>query len=160
MPLGLISDTHGLLRPQALEALQGSSLIIHAGDVGPPEILDQLRTIAPVIAVQGNVDKGTWASRLPHAATVEWRSRSIYILHDVKELDLDPVSASFHVVISGHSHNPGHTRRDSVLYVNPGSAGPRRFLLPITIARLELRESGIHVEYIDVSGDDLPDGRS
>ena len=124
--IGLISDTHGLLRPEALQALAGSGLIIHAGDVGKPEILDQLRAIAPVVAVRGNIDKGDWASHLPLTAVVETEAVLIYVLHDVHELDLDPAAAGFGIVISGHSHKASREERSGVLYVNPGSAGPRR----------------------------------
>jgi putative phosphoesterase len=148
--IGLISDTHGLLRPEALAALKGSELIIHAGDVGSAEILPQLRAIAPVIAVKGNIDTGAWASELPMTAVVEAGSARIYVLHDVHQLDLDPVAAGFQVVVSGHSHKPGHTERHGVLYVNPGSAGPRRFRLPITVARLNLVESSWVVELVHI----------
>lgn len=132
--------------------MKGSDLIIHAGDVGKPEIMARLCAIAPVIAVRGNIDKGDWAAMLPMTATAEFEGRSIYVLHDLAQLDLDPVSAQFTAVISGHSHKPGDYVRNGVLYVNPGSAGPRRFRLPITVARLKLRESQWIVEYIDVSG--------
>jgi putative phosphoesterase len=150
MRVGLISDTHGLLRPEALAALGGSDLIIHAGDVGKPEIIEQLGVIAPVVAVRGNIDKGAWASRLPLTAVAEAGSILIYVLHDIAQLDLDPVAAQFKVVVSGHSHKPGHTERNGVMYLNPGSAGPRRFKLPITIARLDLRTLPWRVEYIDL----------
>jgi putative phosphoesterase len=149
--VGLISDTHGLLRPESLVALRGSDLIIHAGDVGKPEIIEQLRVLAPVVAVRGNIDKGPWASQLPLTAVAEAGSALIYVLHDLAQLDLDPVAAQFKVVVSGHSHKPGHTERDGVMYVNPGSAGPRRFNLPITVARLDLRTLLWRVEFIDVS---------
>ncbi len=148
--VGLISDTHGLLRPQALAALQGSDLIIHAGDVGTPEILDDLRAIAPVVAVRGNVDTGAWASLLPVTAVAEAGTSRIYVLHDIGQLDLDPAAAGFHAVVSGHSHKPVHTERNGVLYLNPGSAGPRRFRLPITVARLDLRKSPWSVQFIDL----------
>jgi putative phosphoesterase len=148
--VGLISDTHGLLRPDALIALQGSDLIIHAGDVGKPEIIEQLGVLAPVVAVRGNIDKGTWASQLPLTAIAEAGPVLIYVLHDIAQLDLDPVAAQFSVVVSGHSHKPGHTERNGVIYVNPGSAGPRRFQLPITVARLDLRRPPWRVEFIDL----------
>jgi putative phosphoesterase len=148
--VGLISDTHGLLRPEALIALQGSDLIIHAGDVGKPEIIEQLGVLAPVVAVRGNIDKGTWASQLPLTAIAEAGPVLIYVLHDIAQLDLDPVAAQFSVVVSGHSHKPGHTERNGVIYVNPGSAGPRRFQLPITVARLDLRRPPWRVEFIDL----------
>ena len=139
--IGLISDTHGLLRKEAVEALRGSELILHAGDVGEPEILEKLREIAPVIAVRGNVDKERWANALPETAVAEAGAVLIYILHDVKALDLNPAASGFHIVVSGHSHKPGKTKRDGVLYINPGSAGPRRFQLPVTLARLALGKS-------------------
>jgi putative phosphoesterase len=149
--VGLISDTHGLLRPEALVALRGSDLIIHAGDVGKPEIIEQLRVLAPVVAVRGNIDKGPWASQLPLTAIAEAGSAQIYVLHDLEQLDLDPVAAQFKAVVSGHSHKPGHAERDGVMYVNPGSAGPRRFQLPIMVARLDLRTLPWRVEFIDLS---------
>jgi uncharacterized protein len=148
--IGLISDTHGLLRPEALRALEGCELIIHAGDVGKPEILESLQAIAPVIAVRGNVDKGEWASRLPVTAVVEARSTLIYVLHDVHQLDLNPAAAGFGIVVSGHSHKASREERAGVIYVNPGAAGPRRFRLPITVARLDLRRSPWDVEFIDL----------
>lgn len=148
--IGLISDTHGLLRQEALAALQGSDLIIHAGDIGNPEIIECLRTIAPVVAVKGNVDKGAWATRLPVTAVVEARSAVIYVLHDIQQLDLDPVVAGFNIVITGHSHKSGNIERSGVLYVNPGSAGPRRFRLPVTVARLNLLPLPWSVEFIDL----------
>jgi uncharacterized protein len=150
--VGLIADTHGLLRREALTALEGSDLIIHAGDVGKPEILDQLRVLAPVVAVRGNVDKGAWADNLPMTAVAEAGSSLIYVLHDIAQLDLDPAAAQFQVVVSGHSHKPGHTERDGVMYLNPGSAGPRRFRLPVTVARLDLRQSPWTVSFIDLTG--------
>jgi hypothetical protein len=148
--IGLISDTHGLLRPEALTALKGSDLIIHAGDVGKFGIIEQLRVVAPVIAVRGNVDEGDWASQLPMTATVQARSALIYVLHDVQQLDIDPAAAEIQIVVSGHSHKPGRTERSGVLYLNPGSAGPRRFQLPITVARLDLLRSPWSVEFIEL----------
>ena len=136
--IGVISDTHGLLRPQAVEALQGSALIIHAGDVGRPEILDELRRIAPVIAVRGNVDHGDWAARLPLSEIVEHDGIRLYMLHILEDLDLDPPTAGFHAVISGHTHRPKMETKDGVLYFNPGSAGPRRFDLPTSAGRLSM----------------------
>jgi hypothetical protein len=149
--IGLISDTHGLMRAKALTALKGSDLIIHAGDVGKPGIIEQLRAVAPVVAVRGNIDKGAWASQLPMTAVVEARSARIYVLHDIQQLDLAPATAEFNIVVSGHSHKPSRTERSGVVYVNPGSAGPRRFQLPITVARLDLRRSPWSVEFIDLS---------
>jgi hypothetical protein len=138
LEIGLISDTHGLLRPQAVDALAGVQRIIHAGDIGSPEILEQLSSIAPVDAVRGNNDKGAWAAAIPIYQALEFGGVSLYVLHDVKEMDIDPEAAGFKVVISGHSHQPRIAERDGIQYVNPGSAGPRRFSLPVTIAYLEL----------------------
>ena len=143
MKIGVISDTHGLLRPEAEQRLAGVAHIIHAGDIGRPEIITSLSRVAPVIAIKGNVDTADWAARYPDTRTVKLGGRVIYVLHDVNELKLDPVSSGIDVVISGHSHRPDIETVDGVLYVNPGSAGPRRFSLPITLAILELTESGI-----------------
>src|SRR5256885_5615375 len=129
--VGLISDTHGLLREEALRALKGAQLILHAGDVGKPEIIEQLKELAPVVAVRGNIDTAAWARALPEAAVVECAAIRIYMIHDVNALDLKPAAAGFHIVVSGHSHKPVQDERDGVLYLNPGSAGPRRFSLPI-----------------------------
>ena len=148
--IGLISDTHGLLRPEALQALRGSDLIIHAGDVGDPTILPALRQIAPVVAVRGNVDTAEWADELPESAVAEAGAVNIYVLHDVHALDLNARAAGFHVVVSGHSHKPGRSERDGVVYINPGSAGPRRFDLPITVARLDLGMTPWTVEFLDL----------
>lgn len=148
--IGLISDTHGLLREEALEALRGSELIVHAGDVGKPEILDALRKLAPVVAVRGNVDTQEWARTLPLTAVAVAGAVMIYVLHDVNDLDLNPKAAGFQIVVSGHSHKPGKTERDGVLYINPGSAGPRRFQLPVTVARLNLEEHPWNLEIINL----------
>jgi putative phosphoesterase len=148
--VGLISDTHGLMRPEALAALKGSDLIIHAGDVGRPEIIQELGAVAPVVPVRGNVDTGAWASQLPLTAVVEARSVLIYVLHDLQQLDLDPATAGFKIVVSGHSHQPGRSDRSGVAYLNPGSAGPRRFHLPVTVARLNFLESPWSVEFVDL----------
>lgn len=153
--IGLISDTHGLLRDEALRALQGSELIIHAGDVGKPEILDALNSVAPVVAVRGNIDQAAWASKLPLTAVAEAGPATIYVLHDVHELDLDPTAAGFHIVVSGHSHKPSRTERRGVLYVNPGSAGPRRFQLPVSVARLDLQVKLWKVDFIDLVSREL-----
>jgi putative phosphoesterase len=147
---GVISDTHGLLRPQALAALRGSALIIHAGDVGNPEILAALGEIAPVFAVRGNVDRGSWTKALPPRQVVEFEQNLIYVLHDLYELDLDPVAAGLHAVICGHSHRPQIERKEDVLYFNPGSAGPRRFDLPITVGRLTITGGKLEAEIIDL----------
>jgi putative phosphoesterase len=148
--IGLISDTHGLLRAEAVEALRGSELILHAGDVGKPEILEELRKVAPVVAVRGNVDTEPWAQTLPETAVAEAGSVLIYVLHDVNALDLQPAAAGFHIVVSGHSHKPGKTERDGVLYINPGSAGPRRFQLPVTVAILRVEHQRCEVEFVDL----------
>ena len=148
--IGLISDTHGLLRKEALEALRGSELILHAGDVGKPEILEELKKIAPVVAVRGNVDTEPWAKALSETAVAEVAAALIYVLHDVNALDLNPAASGFHIVVSGHSHKPGKTERDGVLYINPGSAGPRRFQLPVTVARLNLSRIPYEVEFVNL----------
>lgn len=148
--IGLISDTHGLLRPEAIVAFRGSDLIIHAGDVGDPAILQQLGAIAPVVAVRGNIDTASWARRLQATAVVAGNRATIYVLHDIHALDCDPVTAGFNVVVSGHSHKPGKELRSGVLYVNPGSAGPRRFRLPATVARLDLSSQPWSVEFVDL----------
>jgi uncharacterized protein len=137
--IGLISDTHGLLRPEAVEALHGCHLILHAGDVGSPEILANLRSIAPVVAIRGNVDTEFWASALPETEVVTAAGVVFYMLHDVEKLDLNPETAGFSIVLSGHSHKAKQEFRGQVLFINPGSAGPRRFTLPITVARLDLK---------------------
>ncbi|HSN33844.1 MAG TPA: metallophosphoesterase family protein [Ideonella sp.] len=137
MRIGVIADTHGLVRPEALAALAGSDLIVHAGDVGGPEVLAALGAIAPVRAVRGNNDKGAWAARLPERDVVEVGARRLYVLHDVKELELDPAAAGYAAVIAGHSHRPRNEVVGGVLYFNPGSAGPRRFSLPVTVGRLD-----------------------
>jgi len=139
--VGLISDTHGLLRPEAVRALQGSDLIIHAGDVGKIEILDALRDIAPVVAVRGNVDR----LDLPETAS----AGPIFVIHDLKQLAIDARAAGYRAVISGHSHKPGTSERDGLLYINPGAAGPRRFKLPVTAARLDT--ASWSVEFIDLA---------
>lgn len=139
------------MRPQALEALRGSELILHAGDVGKPEILTALREIAPVIAVRGNVDSSDWARALPETAVAEAGKVLLYILHDVHTLDLNPAAAGFQVVVSGHSHQPGKFEHDRVLYINPGSAGPRRFQLPVTVARLNLSCTPFEVEFVELA---------
>ena len=148
--VGLISDTHGLLRPEAVDALRGSDMIIHAGDVGKPEILEALARVAPVVAIRGNVDRGAWAAELPVTTIAEARGGLIYVLHDVNELDLDPRAAGFRAVVSGHSHQPSQKVDQGVIYVNPGSAGPRRFHLPVTVARIDLETSAWEVTFLDV----------
>ena len=146
--VGVISDTHGLLRPEAVAALQGSHLIVHAGDVGSPEVLDGLRHIAPTYAVRGNIDTQAWARKLPATEAVAVGSLVLWVLHDRSELDLDPAAAQFAAVIFGHSHKPSIETQDRVLYLNPGSAGPRRFRLPVTVARLRIVGTIIDPEII------------
>jgi putative phosphoesterase len=146
--VGVISDTHGLLRPQALDALRGSDLIIHAGDVGRPELLEPLRALAPLHVVRGNVDIGAWAARLPTTELVAVGARLFYVLHNIAELDLDPPTAGFAAVVFGHSHQPSIETRDGVLWLNPGSAGPRRFSLPITVARVRVAGGALHPEIV------------
>src|SRR5262249_42307221 len=135
MKIGVIADTHGLIRPEALEAVRGSDLILHAGDIGNPTVIEALQAVAKVVAVRGNVDKGDWADSFADTEVVEAESILIYMLHDLAELDLDPGAANIGVVVSGHSHRPIVERRGGVLYLNPGSSGPRRFRLPISVAR-------------------------
>lgn len=135
---GLISDTHGLLRPQAKQALTGVDLIIHAGDIGAPQVLEELRELAPVHAVRGNNDRAPWARGLPETEALELDGASLYVLHDLNELDLDPAAGGFAAVVTGHSHRPAMSTRDGVLYINPGSAGPRRFSLPVAVGFLEI----------------------
>ena len=136
--VGLISDTHGLLRPEALAFLRGSDFIVHAGDIGDAEVIQALRALAPVTVVRGNNDEGAWAEAIAETEVLQVAEVFIYVLHNLAELDLDPVAAGFQVVVSGHSHHPLVERRDGVLYVNPGSAGPRRFKLPIAVAELQI----------------------
>ncbi len=146
----VISDTHGLLRPEALDAMRGADLILHAGDVDDPAILDALRDIAPVHAVRGNVDRGPWAESLPLTEVVEVDEALLYMIHICEHLDLEPAAAGFAAVIFGHSHRPGIERRDGVLYLNPGSAGPRRFSLPVTCARLWIEDGRADAEIIEL----------
>jgi len=148
--IGVISDTHGLLRPEALAALQGSSLIIHAGDVGDPKILDRLSGIAPVTAVRGNVDRESWAKNLPETNIIEVDGVSIYVLHILESLDLQPQAAGIGAVIYGHSHVPKQELQGGVLYFNPGSAGPRRFKLPVTVGKLSIEGGMVHGEIIEL----------
>lgn len=136
--IGVISDTHGLLRPEAVACLQGSALIIHAGDIGSAEIINALEALGPVRAIRGNVDKGAWTSRYPDHADIEIAGLRIYVIHDLKALDFDPAQAGFNVVIAGHSHSPKTWREHDVLYLNPGSAGPRRFRLPVAVASIDV----------------------
>jgi putative phosphoesterase len=149
--IGLISDTHGLLRPQAVAALQGSDAILHAGDIGDPAILDRLAEIAPVTAVRGNNDMGEWSSQVPETAELLIGDIAIHILHDLALLDIDPAATGIDVVVSGHSHRPKTERENGVLYINPGSAGPRRFTLPIAVAKLHVQDGEIRSELIELT---------
>ena len=144
--LGVISDTHGLLRPEAVDALRGVSRILHAGDIGAPEILEQLQALAPVTAVRGNVDGGALARKLPLSEVIEVDGISIYMLHILDKLDLKPEAAGFSAVIYGHSHVPKIEQKNGVLYFNPGSAGPRRFKLPVTVGKLMVDGRNVHAE--------------
>lgn len=150
MIVGVISDTHGLLRPEAIEALRGADRIVHAGDVGAPEILDELAKIAPLTAVRGNVDRAEWASGIAKSELIEVEGVSIYVLHIREELDLNPRAAGVGVVVCGHSHVPGQEVRHGVLFFNPGSAGPRRFKLPVTVGRLMIKGGVVRGEIVDL----------
>jgi uncharacterized protein len=148
--IGLVSDTHGLLRVEALRALEPCELIVHAGDVGGPDIVHRLQRLAPVVAVRGNVDRGAWARGLPTTAVAKAGAVRIYVLHDLNHLELNPAAEGFPVVVSGHSHQPSHRVNSGVLYINPGSAGPKRFKLPATVARLDLNRVPWQVDFIDL----------
>jgi len=148
--VGVISDTHGLMRREALAALQGSDLIIHAGDVGNPDVITQLTGIAPTHAVRGNVDNGDWAAGLPLTELVEVGERLLFVLHAISQLDLDPAVAGFAAVVFGHSHQPLIETRQGVLFLNPGSAGPRRFKLPVTVARVALAGPQMRPEIVEL----------
>jgi len=148
--IGLISDTHDLLRPEAARALSGSTHIVHAGDICAPHVLDELRRIAPVTAVRGNNDFGPWASALPETHLLRLEGIAILIVHDLATLRVDPVEAGAQVVVCGHSHRPKAEHRDGVLYVNPGSAGPRRFRLPISLGHLVVRSGRIEADLVDL----------
>jgi putative phosphoesterase len=148
--VGVISDTHGLLRPEVLPLFKGVDLILHAGDIGRAEVLEELRSIAPVVAVRGNNDQGAWASRIRECETAEIAGVRMYMLHDLKTMEESVLAAGVHVVISGHSHRPSVERRDAVLFLNPGSAGPRRFKLPISVARLIIKGSTANAELIEI----------
>lgn len=150
MRIGVISDTHGLLRSEAERAMRGVDLIVHAGDVGKPEILTKLKSIAPVFAVRGNVDTEPWAKELPESAVVEADGASLYVLHNLRQLDLKPEGGGFDAVISGHTHQAEQWERNGVLYLNPGSAGPRRFRLPVTLALVDLSEQPWKVEIVEL----------
>lgn len=151
--LGLISDTHGLLRPEARSFLQGCDHIVHGGDIGHPGILDELRALAPLTAVRGNIDKGPWAQRLRDKELVKVGAISLYVVHDLGQLDIEPQPACVRVVISGHSHKPAVGERGGVLFINPGSAGPRRFKLPIAAGELVFEGSGFSARIVDLASD-------
>jgi putative phosphoesterase len=150
MLVGIISDTHGLLRPEAERALQGTNLIIHAGDVGDPEILAKLKRVAPVFAVRGNVDTAAWAKALPTTTVVEASGASFYVLHNLQELGLRLDVGRFDFVVSGHSHQPEQEKRKGLIFINPGSAGPRRFQLPVTLAVIDLTKRPWKAEFIEL----------
>ena len=147
--IGVISDTHGLVRPEAKAVLKNCDAILHAGDIGKPAVLDELNAIAPLTAIRGNID--TWAATLPDTEVVEIGGRHIYLLHDVKDLNVDPVAKGFDVVISGHSHRPDIREVDGVLYLNPGSAGPRRFKLPVAVGKLIVDGADVRAEIVELA---------
>jgi putative phosphoesterase len=148
--IGVISDTHGLLRPEALEALRGCDRIIHAGDIGSADVLDQLRRLAPVVAVRGNVDAGAWTRGLPVSALLELEGHTIHVLHILSDLALEPAQAGVSAVVYGHSHKPSIEEREGVLYLNPGSAGPRRFGLPVSVARMSVVGGRLSARVVEV----------
>ncbi|HZP17988.1 MAG TPA: metallophosphoesterase family protein [Terriglobales bacterium] len=150
MVIGVISDTHGVLRPEAVRALKGSKYIVHAGDIGNPEIIGKLAEIAPVTAVRGNVDRAAWARKVPGTNILAAGGVSIYVLHNLEDLDLNPEAAGFAAVIYGHSHVPKQEMRNGVLYLNPGSAGPKRFQLPVTLGRVYLMHGELRAEIVDL----------
>jgi putative phosphoesterase len=150
--IGVVSDTHGLVRPGLLKALSGVDMILHAGDVGGPEVLEVLQAHAPVVAVRGNMDGGPWARGLRETEVIEVGGSLLYVLHDANEIDLDPAAAGFRAVISGHTHRPSLFRRKGVLFLNPGSAGPRRFRLPVSAAILRVEGESLESEFIDLKG--------
>lgn len=150
MQIGVISDTHGLLRPEAIAALKASELILHAGDIGEPDVLNQLRTIAPVIAIRGNNDRGAWAEAIPEQETVKIAAVSIHLLHSVKDLTIDLEAQNIQVVVSGHSHKPTIAEKQGVLFINPGSAGLRRFKLPISVAHLQIEGTQARAQIIEL----------
>lgn len=149
--VGLISDTHGLLRPQAVDFLRGSDLIVHGGDICDPAILAALAAIAPLVAVRGNNDRGAWAERLRESELFQVGDALIYAIHDVATIDIDPRAAGVHVIVSGHSHKPSIRREQGVLYVNPGSAGPRRFKLPISVGELTIDGASIEARTVELA---------
>jgi putative phosphoesterase len=149
--IGVLSDTHGLLRPEATRALAGVDLIIHAGDIGKPEVLVELKKIAPVAAIKGNIDKDDWAWRLPEVRAVKVGQHRLYVIHNVRELDFDPAARNFRAVVSGHSHQPSVVEKDGVLFVNPGSPGPRRFKLPVAVGKICIEGADLRAEIIELA---------
>lgn len=152
--IGLISDTHGLLRPQVFEVFRDTELIIHAGDIGSPDLIKRLRVIAPVSAVRGNMDSGSWAGDFPKTETVRIGDVLLYVIHNVQELDLDPDRAGISAVIAGHSHRPTIENRSGVIFINPGSAGPRRFRLPVSVAMLHIQGKSLSAELVELDQKD------
>jgi len=150
--VGLISDTHGLLRPEALAFLRGCDHIVHGGDIGRQSVLQELSAIAPVTAVRGNNDHGPWAEALPETTLVKFEDVAVYVIHDLAELDIEPQMAGVDVVVSGHSHQPLIQDRNGVVYVNPGSAGPRRFKLPIAVAELNIARKSVTSRIVELAG--------
>ena len=148
--IGLISDTHGLIRPEAIAALQNVELIIHAGDIGNLEVIRTLKGIAPIVAIKGNNDIGAWAQRFPETKLVRSNNTKLFVIHNVNELDCDPAARGYQVVVSGHSHKPSVSTRDRVLFVNPGSAGPRRFKLPVAVGRLIIEDNQLNATIIEL----------
>lgn len=150
--IGLISDTHGLLRPEAIALLRDCDMIVHAGDIGKPDVLESLKALAPVVAVRGNMDYAEWAESLPDWELLDVDGIGIYVIHNIDAMDLEPIAAKVRVVVSGHSHNPSIEERGGVLYLNPGSAGARRFSLPVTVAILDIDDQGICDAHIETVG--------
>lgn len=149
--IGVISDTHGLMRPEALKALKGVELIVHAGDVGTPDVLDELKTVSPVVAVRGNMDSGAWSQRLPLTEFINVGSLLLYALHDINRLDLEPAASGFSAVISGHTHRPLIDNRNGVTFLNPGSAGPKRPKLPVTVALLQIKGRSLMPRIVELN---------
>ena len=148
--IGVISDTHGLLRPEALDALKGSELIIHAGDIGKPEVLTSLTSLAPVLAIRGNNDRESWAKKIPDILHLRANGACLFIIHNVNDLEVDPGAEGFHAVISGHSHKPSLTNSEGVIFLNPGSVGPRRFKLPVALARLRIQGGKVNAKIVEL----------
>ncbi|MFH1350649.1 MAG: metallophosphoesterase family protein [Pseudomonadota bacterium] len=146
--IGVISDTHGLVRPEVIEALRGVDRIVHAGDIGDIRVLDSLRHVAPVTAVKGNMDRGEWTRRLPESEAVEIGNLWLYVIHDIQKMDLDPNAAGFNVVVFGHSHHPFEKREKGVMFINPGSAGPKRFRFPVSLAFLDIINQSVATRFL------------